>query len=197
MVGIELHLAGGTRRCHDRDRGVLPLAADGQAAGPRPLFQMPVPCGQVWEASTYTDDPDTDDPDGHWPDEDSIDLVQRNTTTTTSARASPCSPPPTASSTGLHDSWRHAPRLPRPRQWLDDRVSPPRDQAPARGRAIGSRRASRSGGRRTAGRQAIRGRAPPLHPATGRQRGAYHLRRRPHRHPRRAEPVLPDGTASA
>ena len=58
--------------------GVLPLAADGQAAGPRPLFQMPVPCGQVWEASTYTDNPDTDDPDGHWPDEDSVDLAQRN-----------------------------------------------------------------------------------------------------------------------
>jgi hypothetical protein len=39
------------------------------AAGPRPLFQMPVPCGQTWDASTY---------DGHWPDEDSLDLAQRD-----------------------------------------------------------------------------------------------------------------------
>ena len=36
-----------------------------EAAGPRPLFQMPFACGQTWEASTY---------DGHWPDQDSIDL---------------------------------------------------------------------------------------------------------------------------
>ena len=46
-----------------------------QASGPRPLFQMPFACGQTWEASTYTDNPDTEGPDGHWPDEDSIDLA--------------------------------------------------------------------------------------------------------------------------
>lgn len=57
---------------------VLSGAADGRAAGPRPLFQLPVPCGQVWEASTYTDNPDTEKKDGHWPDEDSVDLAQRN-----------------------------------------------------------------------------------------------------------------------
>lgn len=38
------------------------------AAGPRPFFQMPVPCGQTWAASTYA---------GHWNgDEDAIDLAQ-------------------------------------------------------------------------------------------------------------------------
>ena len=41
------------------------LASPAYAAGPRPFFQMPVACGQTWEASTY---------DGHWPDQDSIDL---------------------------------------------------------------------------------------------------------------------------
>lgn len=35
------------------------------AAGARPDFQLPLPCGQTWEASTYG---------GHWPDSDSIDL---------------------------------------------------------------------------------------------------------------------------
>ena len=39
------------------------------AVGPRPVLQMPVSCGQTWDASTY---------DGHWPDEDSIDLAQRD-----------------------------------------------------------------------------------------------------------------------
>lgn len=43
----------------------LLVAPAAQAAGPRPMFQMPVACGQTWEASTY---------DGHWPDQDSIDL---------------------------------------------------------------------------------------------------------------------------
>lgn len=38
------------------------------AAGPRPLFQMPVPCGQKWDLSTYN---------GHWPDQDSIDMTER------------------------------------------------------------------------------------------------------------------------
>jgi len=35
------------------------------AAGPRPLFQMPFRCGQLWEASTYN---------GHWPNQNAIDL---------------------------------------------------------------------------------------------------------------------------
>lgn len=35
------------------------------AAGARPDFQLPLPCGQTWEASTYGT---------HWPDSDSIDL---------------------------------------------------------------------------------------------------------------------------
>ena len=38
-----------------------------EAAGPRPMFQMPFACGQTWEASTYS---------SHWPDQDSIDLGQ-------------------------------------------------------------------------------------------------------------------------
>ena len=49
---------------------LLLAAADSQAAGPRPLFQMPVPCGQTWEASTY---------EKHWNgDQDAIDLAQRD-----------------------------------------------------------------------------------------------------------------------
>ena len=57
--------------------GLLLAAPGAEAAGPRPLFQMPVPCGQTWEASTY---------EGHWdidgsgpipPDQDAIDLAQR------------------------------------------------------------------------------------------------------------------------
>jgi hypothetical protein len=55
---------------------VLAASPAAQASGPRPLFQMPFPCGQTWAASTYTDDPDTPEVDGHWPDEDSIDLGQ-------------------------------------------------------------------------------------------------------------------------
>ncbi len=43
----------------------LLVSPGAQAAGPRPLFQMPFACGQTWEALTY---------DGHWPDQDSIDL---------------------------------------------------------------------------------------------------------------------------
>lgn len=39
------------------------------AAGPRPLFQFPAKCGQIWDASTY---------DGHWPDQDSIDITVRD-----------------------------------------------------------------------------------------------------------------------
>src|SRR5262245_59061996 len=45
--------------------GIWAVAARAHAYGPRPFFQMPVTCGQTWEASTY---------DGHWPDQDSIDL---------------------------------------------------------------------------------------------------------------------------
>ena len=46
----------------------LLLAPAGEAAGPRPLFQLPFACGQTWAASTYSN---------HWPDPDSIDLAQR------------------------------------------------------------------------------------------------------------------------
>ena len=50
--------------------GILAVCPTGHTAGPRPLFQMPVPCGQVWEASTYK---------GHWNgEEDAIDLAQRD-----------------------------------------------------------------------------------------------------------------------
>ena len=42
--------------------GAAPAA---NAAGPAPLFQMPVQCGQMWEATTYAN---------HGPDPDSIDL---------------------------------------------------------------------------------------------------------------------------
>lgn len=43
---------------------------DAWAAGPRPLFRMPVPCGQTWRASTYAE---------HWNgDQDAIDLAQRD-----------------------------------------------------------------------------------------------------------------------
>lgn len=61
-----------------RQRSALALAAFviiallaspyGRTAGPRPFFQMPLPCGQIWEASTYAN---------HGPDPDSIDLAQR------------------------------------------------------------------------------------------------------------------------
>lgn len=48
----------------------LLASPDAPAAGPRPLFQMPVPCGQTWEASTY---------EAHWNgDQDAIDLAQRD-----------------------------------------------------------------------------------------------------------------------
>jgi len=43
----------------------LIFSSSALAYGPRPHFQMPVPCGQTWEASTY---------DGHWPNQNSIDL---------------------------------------------------------------------------------------------------------------------------
>ena len=47
----------------------LASIAHTQASGPRPSFQMPVPCGQTWDASTY---------DNHWPDQDSIDIAERD-----------------------------------------------------------------------------------------------------------------------
>jgi hypothetical protein len=47
----------------------LTAIAQTRASGPRPLFQMPVPCGQTWDASTYAD---------HWPDPDSIDIAERD-----------------------------------------------------------------------------------------------------------------------
>jgi len=43
----------------------LVFSSSALAYGPRPHFQMPVACGQTWEASTY---------DGHWPNQNSIDL---------------------------------------------------------------------------------------------------------------------------
>ena len=49
--------------------GLLLAAPGAEADGPRPLFQMPVPCGQVWEASTY---------EKHWnKNQNAIDLAQR------------------------------------------------------------------------------------------------------------------------
>jgi murein DD-endopeptidase MepM/ murein hydrolase activator NlpD len=50
-------------------------STDAQAAGPRPLFQMPVPCGQTWEASTYPAHWNGNkDPSGR----NAIDLAQRD-----------------------------------------------------------------------------------------------------------------------
>lgn len=48
-----------------------------QAAGPRPHFQMPVSCGQTWEASTYWVNAGQEDEKKHWPNLNSIDLAQR------------------------------------------------------------------------------------------------------------------------
>jgi murein DD-endopeptidase MepM/ murein hydrolase activator NlpD len=42
----------------------------------RPPFQLPFKCGQTWRASTY---------DGHYPDQDSLDLLRFNGTTNVSA----------------------------------------------------------------------------------------------------------------
>jgi hypothetical protein len=38
-------------------------------AGPRPPFQAPFPCGQAWDASTYSN---------HKPNPNSVDLAQRD-----------------------------------------------------------------------------------------------------------------------
>ena len=42
----------------------------------RPPFQLPFKCGQTWRASTY---------DGHYPDQDSLDLLRFSGTTNISA----------------------------------------------------------------------------------------------------------------
>jgi len=56
------------------------LASPAEAAGPRPFFQMPVACGQTWEASTYAD---------HGPDPDSIDLGEWTTADTNMGKGEP------------------------------------------------------------------------------------------------------------
>jgi murein DD-endopeptidase MepM/ murein hydrolase activator NlpD len=60
--------------------GVQALASPAEVAGRRPFFQMPVACGQTWEASTY---------DGHWPDQDSIDLGQWSTADSNVSKGEP------------------------------------------------------------------------------------------------------------
>jgi Peptidase family M23 len=46
------------------------VPADALAAGPRPPFQLPMPCGQEWRASTY---------EQHWNgDQDALDFAQRD-----------------------------------------------------------------------------------------------------------------------
>jgi hypothetical protein len=57
-----------------------------QSAGPRPLNQLPLPCGQTWEASTYTK---TAKHGGHWPDEDSLDLGQWDSSDTNVSEGEP------------------------------------------------------------------------------------------------------------
>jgi Peptidase family M23 len=48
----------------------LVTSVEAETAGPQPPFQMPVPCGQTWDASTYKE---------HWNgDQDAIDLAQRD-----------------------------------------------------------------------------------------------------------------------
>ena len=51
--------------------GCLLATPSAQTAGPMPLFQVPVPCGQTWDISTYA---------GHWgPDDpDALDMAQRD-----------------------------------------------------------------------------------------------------------------------
>ncbi|MCF7220723.1 M23 family metallopeptidase [Marilutibacter chinensis] len=47
---------------------LIAAMSSAHAAGPRPLFQFPAECGQIWDASTYSN---------HWPDPDSIDITVR------------------------------------------------------------------------------------------------------------------------
>lgn len=49
----------------------LAASVEAETAGPRPPFQMPVPCGQTWDMSTYEE---------HWqPDDaDALDMAQRD-----------------------------------------------------------------------------------------------------------------------
>ena len=57
----------------------LLASTDARAAGPRPLFQMPVPCGQTWEASTYATHWTATDAEGRKVGHpNAIDLAQRN-----------------------------------------------------------------------------------------------------------------------
>ena len=56
----------------------LAASTAAQAAGPRPNFQLPVSCGQVWEASTYWTNPGEEDEKKHWPNLNSVDLAQRD-----------------------------------------------------------------------------------------------------------------------
>jgi murein DD-endopeptidase MepM/ murein hydrolase activator NlpD len=58
----------------------LATSTAAQAAGPRPNFQLPVSCGQVWEASTYWTNPGAGAPTEkkHWPNLNSVDLAQRD-----------------------------------------------------------------------------------------------------------------------
>ena len=65
----------------------LLISPGAQAAGPRPLFQMPFACGQTWEASTY---------DGHWPDQDSIDLGDWDASDANMSEGAPVLATPTA-----------------------------------------------------------------------------------------------------
>jgi len=119
-----------------------------QAVGPRPVLQMPVSCGQTWDASTY---------DGHWPDEDSIDLAQRDGDGDNISAGEPVlasadgtvmavfTTTPVDSNADGDVQWRRRlhrwrePRVPRPR-WLGHLLHPSRD-----GAAAPSRRRRRSG----------------------------------------------------
>ena len=56
----------------------LAASTAAQAAGPRPNFQLPVSCGQVWEASTYWTNPGEENEKKHWPNLNSVDLAQRD-----------------------------------------------------------------------------------------------------------------------
>jgi hypothetical protein len=67
-------------RTHLGLAAALVVQAVAPHAASRPLFQMPVPCGQTWDASTY---------DGHWPDEDSIDIAERDDSGTNISEGEP------------------------------------------------------------------------------------------------------------
>jgi murein DD-endopeptidase MepM/ murein hydrolase activator NlpD len=81
VARLEMHA---TRKLADRvstaREALRGRAATGQLRGrittPRPPFQLPFRCGQTWRASTY---------DGHYPDQDSLDLLRFNGDTNISA----------------------------------------------------------------------------------------------------------------